>query len=480
MGNADLDQTVPKTMAGSLGYAERLTWRDDVGGTLGTPEFDESNDDATLQKKIDKLTALIVASKEHGGMVVHTGAGISTSVGIPDFRGPNGVWTAQQKKIPPPKASCAFDTAKPSLTHMALVALQKNGFVKYVVSCNVDCLHLRSGLPRDKLAELHGNCFAERCKQCGTEYIRDFEMQTAGIKLTGRRCIKEGCVEKGTKRKRGDPAGSALNSTPPPLGSKLRDQVLDWDDALPETELNLAEKHSGETSLALVLGSSLQITPSCDVPLKTISKANRKKRGGKLVIVNLQETNKDKYAHVLIHAKTDLVMAGVMQRLGLQVPDYERIDSVTVAHTVRKSKEGNDSARFDYTLRIGSSHGFGHPTPWLAKIDVDFLTPLSRLGQRTSYDPSSHTNLFEAFDFGYEREPDDGFCVVELTFTFVDGCTERAYQIPSHELRHEFHDDHTKTYHSETIKYGFTTSRIVYAQAVKTENDGLGSETESL
>ena len=52
------------------------------------------------------------------------------------------------------------------------------GKLKYVVSQNVDGLHLRSGIPRHMLAELHGNCFAERCTQCGHEYIRDFEIET--------------------------------------------------------------------------------------------------------------------------------------------------------------------------------------------------------------------------------------------------------------------------------------------------------------
>lgn len=60
----------------------------------------------------------------------------------------------------------------------ALVALLHAGKLKYVVSQNVDGLHLRSGIPREQLAELHGNCFAERCVMCKREYIRDFEMET--------------------------------------------------------------------------------------------------------------------------------------------------------------------------------------------------------------------------------------------------------------------------------------------------------------
>ena len=63
----------------------------------------------------------------------------------------------------------------------ALVALMRCGKVRMIVSQNVDGLHLRSGVPRGQLAELHGNCFAERCPDCGKEYIRDFEIETVSM-----------------------------------------------------------------------------------------------------------------------------------------------------------------------------------------------------------------------------------------------------------------------------------------------------------
>lgn len=97
-----------------------------------------------MQSKVDEFVELIREAKH---VVVHTGAGISTSSGIPDFRGPKGVWTLEERGLIP-KFDVSFDTAKPTLTHMALVKLAQEGLIHYVISQNVDGLHLKSGFPR--------------------------------------------------------------------------------------------------------------------------------------------------------------------------------------------------------------------------------------------------------------------------------------------------------------------------------------------
>jgi hypothetical protein len=200
----------------SLGYAERLSHREDLGGRLGDPELfeaphvvlDKSKELAELVSScrpglhthaghsinnssgtslcsahthqiwctpvLQDICALIVAVKcigvclvtrvillqlqirDAAKLVVFTGAGISTAAGIPDFRGPQGVWTLQRKGLPLPKLHTSFVYAKPSLTHQALLGLLQSGKLQYICSQNVDSLHLRSG----ELCGLYGHATA--------------------------------------------------------------------------------------------------------------------------------------------------------------------------------------------------------------------------------------------------------------------------------------------------------------------------------
>ncbi|XP_029121918.1 NAD-dependent protein deacetylase SRT1 isoform X4 [Elaeis guineensis] len=285
------------------------------------------------EPSIEELAIMIQKSKH---LVAFTGAGISTSCGIPDFRGPKGVWTLQRAGKGVPEASLPFHRAMPSLTHMALVELERAGILKFVISQNVDSLHLRSGIPREKLAELHGNCFRELCPSCGTEYLRDFEVETIGMKETSRRCADTKC------------------------GAKLKDTVLDWEDALPPKEMNPAEKHCRTADVVLCLGTSLQITPACNLPLKTI------RNGGEILIVNLQPTPKDKKATLVIHGQVDKVIAGAMHLLNLWIPPYIRIDFVklSLSHSPKKK------TYVKWCLKIASIHGQRAPLAFLKSAEV--------------------------------------------------------------------------------------------------------------
>ena len=88
-----------------------------------------------------------------------------------------GVWelAAHETERPKGAAVTPIINALPSPTHMAILQLQKEQIVKYIVSQNIDGLHRRSGLPPSHLAELHGNTNLETCKKCKRQYLRDFE-----------------------------------------------------------------------------------------------------------------------------------------------------------------------------------------------------------------------------------------------------------------------------------------------------------------
>lgn len=273
-------------------------------------------------------------------LVAFTGAGISTSSGIPDFRGPKGVWTLQREGKGVAEASLPFDRAMPSITHMALVELEKAGILKFVISQNVDSLHLRSGIPREKLAELHGNSFREVCPSCGAEYLRDFEVETIGLKETSRRCSDVKC------------------------GARLKDSVLDWEDALPPKEMKPAAKHCRMADVVLCLGTSLQVTPACDLPLKSL------RSGGRVVIVNLQQTPKDKKASLVIHGLVDKVISGVMNHLNLRIPPYVRVDifQISLVQFARLSEKKYTK----WTLRVASVHGHRAVLPFIQSVEVSF------------------------------------------------------------------------------------------------------------
>ncbi|XP_044275033.1 NAD-dependent protein deacetylase sirtuin-6 isoform X2 [Varanus komodoensis] len=267
----------------SVNYAAGLSPYADKG-KCGLPEFFDPPEE--LEMKVRQLVGLI---RNASNVVFHTGAGISTASGIPDFRGPNGVWTMEERGLSP-KFDTTFENARPSKTHMALLELQRAGILKFLVSQNVDGLHVRSGFPRNKLAELHGNMFMEECMKCGR--------------------------------------------------GKLMDTILDWEDSLPDRDLSLASEASRRADLSITLGTSLQIKPSGDLPLLT------KKKGGKLVIVNLQQTKHDKHADLRIHGYVDEVMAKLMKQLGLEIPEWTRpvvVDSADLSEAKPLAKPSTNT-----------------------------------------------------------------------------------------------------------------------------------------
>jgi len=217
--------------------------------------------------------------------IVYTGAGISTSASIPDYRGPNGLWTLLKKgvKVEAPD----FAAVKPTVSHMVLKEMIDKHFIRYIVSQNCDGLHLRSGVGRDKLSELHGNCFIERCHECDLELVRRFDVtQNSAYRkhATGRVCPECGIAP--------------LNDTIIHFSEKLRDGLpYNW---------HLAVEAVNQADFILCLGTSLKVLKhyKCLWPRGIRSKVN-------LCIVNIQWTPKDSMATLKVNAYCD----DFMQRL---------------------------------------------------------------------------------------------------------------------------------------------------------------------
>lgn len=290
----------------SCNYADGLSNYEDKG-VCGVKEIIDNPD--ILEEKIN-LLAEMVRQSTHA--VVHTGAGISTAAGIPDFRGPKGVWTLEQQGLKP-NMSISFNDAVPTKTHMILVSLAQSGHIHFLVSQNVDGLHLRSGFPPEKFSELHGNMFLDKCDKCERLFIRKSATETVGQKFTGKACP---IPKKNGRKCRG----------------KIHDTILDWEHELPLRDLNMADLNSRNADLSICLGTTLQIVPSGNLPVLT------KKTGGKLVICNLQPTKHDKKADLLIRGYADVVMEKLANLLNVQVAEYKVSNdpTKTICETVQE------------------------------------------------------------------------------------------------------------------------------------------------
>lgn len=228
------------------------------------------NLETDLEKRILILAQLMYESRH---LVVFTGAGISTESGIPDFRGPDGVWTRRDRGLPPKPASAPLESAEPNEGHRAIVELQKMGKLQFLISQNVDNLHLKSGIREELLAELHGNIAKLRCKRCGVTVNR-----SAGREIC--RC-----------------------------GGTLVRSIVDFGQSLPERDLALSFTHSRKSDLFVVAGSSLVVTPAADMPAEAL------RSGAKLVIINRGETPFDPHTHLRFHEKTGDVLPRAVKRL---------------------------------------------------------------------------------------------------------------------------------------------------------------------
>ncbi|HYA94517.1 MAG TPA: Sir2 family NAD-dependent protein deacetylase [Thermodesulfobacteriota bacterium] len=221
-----------------------------------------------LEERIKKLAQWMFEAKY---LVVFTGAGISTESGLPDFRGPDGVWTRQEKGLPP--ITRPFTSVEPNASHRAIVDLQDLGKLKFLISQNVDNLHLRSGIRLELLAELHGNVAKLRCQRCQTQVDKSLGIDTCNC------------------------------------GGRLVSSVVNFGDPLPQRDLEDSFQRSSYSDLFIVVGSSLVVSPANNMPRVAL------RSGARLVIINQGETPMDRSCHLRFDEKIGEVLPPAVNRL---------------------------------------------------------------------------------------------------------------------------------------------------------------------
>ena len=243
-----------------------------------------------LQQHIATIADWIVTSVH---LVAFTGAGISTDSGIPDFRGPDGVWTRRDAGLPPPRWRVAPGQVEPNAGHLALVALQQLGKLQFVITQNTDNLHRRSGIRPELLAELHGNGQLLRCLRCDRRFTR----QEVGWDPR-----RWGPGYRTQQPVAGQPACAACSG-------RLISSVVNFGDPLPEQDLMLAEQHARACDLLLVLGSSLTVEPAASLAGLVL------RSGARVVLVNQGATPYDASATLRVWAGIREVIPPAVERV---------------------------------------------------------------------------------------------------------------------------------------------------------------------
>jgi len=233
--------------------------------------------------------------------VALTGAGISTESGIPDFRGPEGVWTRD------PKAEALSDIryyiadpelrqrawqgrlnhpargATPNAGHRALAELEAMGRLQLLITQNIDGLHLAAGSSRDRLIEIHGSMRDFVCLSCGAR----------GPMADALDRVRSG---------EDDPACLQC-------GGILKSATISFGQSLVADDLERAEQESAASDLFLAIGTSLTVYPVAWLPERAL------RNGARLVIVNAEPTPLDDRAHAVLRGQIGEILPDLVEQV---------------------------------------------------------------------------------------------------------------------------------------------------------------------
>jgi len=248
-----------------------------------------------MREKINKIAERI---KTGGKQIVFTGAGISTESGIPDYRSQGGIWD-RFRPVYFDEFMSSRDSreeywrrwvelyrgllaAKPNPAHLALAQLCAAGLLEAVITQNVDNLHQESGIPPEKVIELHGNTRRIRCMHCRQLVPTDDVWQRLNDGDTAPECV---------------------------CGGYLKPDTISFGQSMPAAEVKSATVLSSTCDFFMVVGSTLLVQPAAHMPFFA------KNHGAFLAIVNLSETPCDDICDVLIQAEAGKVLPAIAERL---------------------------------------------------------------------------------------------------------------------------------------------------------------------
>jgi NAD-dependent protein deacetylase/lipoamidase len=234
--------------------------------------------------------------------LVFTGAGISTESGIPDFRGPNGIWKTRdplrytiQNYLADPEVrreawqlrlDSPVDRAEPNAAHRAVFELEAMGVVEAVVTQNIDGLHQAAG--SGNVIELHGTTRLAGCLSCGRRMPMEVVLDR----------VREGDL---------DPTCEAC-------GGLLKSATISFGQALVEADVDRAMAYAESCDLCLCVGSTLSVWPAAGVPLQAA------RTGAPLVIVNDGETDLDGAASAVIGGRAGIVLPALVDAVRARRP----------------------------------------------------------------------------------------------------------------------------------------------------------------
>ncbi|HUG14949.1 MAG TPA: Sir2 family NAD-dependent protein deacetylase [Thermomicrobiales bacterium] len=247
------------------------------------------------------LDALAAVMQSRRPVVAFTGAGISTESGIPDYRGPNGLWTTGAARpveysefMSDPEARMRWWQAlpervassqqrAPNAGHGALARLERHGVLAATITQNIDGLHLDAGASPERVIELHGNARTIRCTSCGRVYpIQKF------VELAPTLEAPPSC---------------------PACGGILKSGTVAFGEPMPRRAIQAALAVAREAAVMLVVGSTLLVHPAARVP------ALARESGAYLAIINIGETALDDEADLRLEAPAGPALSYLAERV---------------------------------------------------------------------------------------------------------------------------------------------------------------------